>query len=678
MAEWKKNIYSHSICKTSLTKTKKTIMKKLLLLSCCLFIYTFNQAQIIVYCQAPAASQGNYAYTIADAPGGWTAMPDMNLSANSIVDTLMLVDDGTADDSLGCNPLINDLTGKIAVVYRRTCQFGTKAKNAQDAGAVGVIIINHSGDPVGMGPGTDGPTVTIPTVMVSTIGGAALRAQMNLGNPVVVFIGSKFGLYANDLGFYPLDALTSRVTANPVLVSANATEFDVPMGAWVHNYGNTAQTNVTLRGVISGAATYTASSLPVATLNALGDSAYLTIPTYSAASYGGFYDINYDVVYGSADGFPSDNSFYSNLKVDSLFSYTHFDPVTQKPKNGVNLGTYAPPFPAEFRSCIHFQDPNASRLAALGVYAAAGTNITLALDGESIDGLVYEWNDAFTGLSDAAFPAGAYNLNEVGSGSYFYPSNQQGEMVWIPFVPKVVLKDNQRYLFCSRTYNSTNVQLGFDNHYNYTEAYFNDDQPISIVIQDTNYYALGFGLDAVCSVTPKFASSINPLGTATINVTDATVCTAPCNGAATATVTGGTPPYNYLWATSPVQTTQTITGLCPGTYSVSISDSSTPPQQASATQTVACTSGVQENNNSFKVTPYPNPSTEFIMIPLKGMNGTAKLDIMDLSGKVVNTQTVKVAGTVSVNVKDVPSGNYIFSMLFENGTHTTFKVVVTK
>ena len=55
----------------------------------------------------------------------------------------MLVDDGTpgvneayafqhllAEEA--CNPLVNDLTGKIAVFYRGSCQFGTKAFNAQN------------------------------------------------------------------------------------------------------------------------------------------------------------------------------------------------------------------------------------------------------------------------------------------------------------------------------------------------------------------------------------------------------------------------------------------------------------------------------------------------------------------------------------------------------------------
>ena len=63
----------------------------------------------------------------------------------------MMVDDGLPETNAqgnpisaeGCNPLINNLTGKIAVIYRNTCEFGAKALNAQNAGAIGVIIIKN-------------------------------------------------------------------------------------------------------------------------------------------------------------------------------------------------------------------------------------------------------------------------------------------------------------------------------------------------------------------------------------------------------------------------------------------------------------------------------------------------------------------------------------------------------
>jgi gliding motility-associated-like protein len=49
-------------------------------------------------------------------------------------------------------------------------------------------------------------------------------------------------------------------------------------------------------------------------------------------------------------------------------------------------------------------------------------------------------------------------------------------------------------------------------------------------------------------------------------------CFGYTNGSAVAVVTGGTTPYSYSWDTSPVQSTQTVADLAPGTYTVNITD----------------------------------------------------------------------------------------------------------
>ena len=69
----------------------------------------------------------------------------------------------------------------------------------------------------------------------------------------------------------------------------------------------------------------------------------------------------------------------------------------------------------------------------------------------------------------------------------------------------------------------------------------------------------------------------------TINVTLATplvvtldstniTCNGLTDGTATATVTGGTPNYSYLWNDANAQTTATATNLSAGTYTVTITD----------------------------------------------------------------------------------------------------------
>jgi len=58
-----------------------------------------------------------------------------------------------------------------------------------------------------------------------------------------------------------------------------------------------------------------------------------------------------------------------------------------------------------------------------------------------------------------------------------------------------------------------------------------------------------------------------------VNITGTDVsCNGLCDGSATANASGGTTPYTYLWDDDSLQTTQTATGLCPGTYSVLVTD----------------------------------------------------------------------------------------------------------
>lgn len=56
----------------------------------------------------------------------------------------------------------------------------------------------------------------------------------------------------------------------------------------------------------------------------------------------------------------------------------------------------------------------------------------------------------------------------------------------------------------------------------------------------------------------------------------ATISNATCfgysDGVATVNVIGGTPPYTYLWSIIPAQTTQTVTGLAAGTYTINVVD----------------------------------------------------------------------------------------------------------
>jgi hypothetical protein len=89
---------------------------------------------------------------------------------------------GTVADPLaaqGCNPLAgaNALAanGNIVLIDRGTCTFVTKVKNAQNAGAIGVVIAENAPGSPPSGLGGSDPTITIPSVRITQEDGNTLK-----------------------------------------------------------------------------------------------------------------------------------------------------------------------------------------------------------------------------------------------------------------------------------------------------------------------------------------------------------------------------------------------------------------------------------------------------------------------------------------------------------------------
>ncbi len=121
---------------------------------------------------SPASIVGNYPGVAA----GFGAIFDsVGFSAN-----LQLVNDGTGTLTDACEAMAaGSLTGTVAVVDRGGCEFGAKGLNAQNAGAIGLIVVNNvAGPAAGMGPGAVGAQVTIRSLMVSQADGATIKGQL--------------------------------------------------------------------------------------------------------------------------------------------------------------------------------------------------------------------------------------------------------------------------------------------------------------------------------------------------------------------------------------------------------------------------------------------------------------------------------------------------------------------
>jgi uncharacterized repeat protein (TIGR01451 family) len=109
---------------------------------------------------APTSLTGSYEYVAANFGG---TLPD----GMPLVSQVVLVNDGNGVGSDACQSIVNgaDLVGKIAMIDRGSCQIGSKALAAQEAGAAAVMICNNQSqayDGMDLVPGSAGNQVTIP------------------------------------------------------------------------------------------------------------------------------------------------------------------------------------------------------------------------------------------------------------------------------------------------------------------------------------------------------------------------------------------------------------------------------------------------------------------------------------------------------------------------------------
>jgi hypothetical protein len=297
----------------------------------------------------------------------------------------MLVEDGTLGlngqgnpiSQEGCDTLTNDLTGKIAVIYRNTCSFSSKVYYAQMAGAVAVVIINREDNTnLLMSANTDpmlgdmfGILDTIPAVFLSSSSGEVLTAAMATDD-VVMFIGNKTGAFTNDVASQKAFCMISRYGSIPQTMANNGYTFD--LGMTLYNEG-TASNTISAIATIDGPSgnIYTDSVFGISmntgdTLNIFSANtnsfAALSVSTWDIGEYTLTYSINLS---GQTDDFNYDNVFTSNFYVtNDVLSLARQDSNT----NMVLTNTYpyantaAGAF-AQERSCAMIQDvyPNTSK-----------------------------------------------------------------------------------------------------------------------------------------------------------------------------------------------------------------------------------------------------------------------------------------------------------------------------
>jgi hypothetical protein len=160
---------------------------------------------------SPASVAGHY--LVGSAAFGAT------IGSPTVTGLLVLSQDAALATN-ACNPLTNDLTGKIGVADRGTCTFAVKAKNMQNAGAIGALIVNNAAGSPPPGLGGADPTITIPVGSLTQADGTAIKAQIGGGVNATLGVDLSLRAGADSAGHALLYA------PNPVVGGSSTSHWD--------------------------------------------------------------------------------------------------------------------------------------------------------------------------------------------------------------------------------------------------------------------------------------------------------------------------------------------------------------------------------------------------------------------------------------------------------------------
>ncbi|MDR6300030.1 T9SS-dependent M36 family metallopeptidase [Mesonia maritima] len=146
-----------------------------------MFTWGSEDFPILLNISSPPSLAGNYEALQA----GFAA----DIPSSGIQTELVLIEESnsfTSDPYDACEVIsnTNELNGNIAVIRRGTCSFLTKIQKAQNAGAIGVIIVNNVGSDIIYMQSNTSANITIPAIMISQADGTSLINQLISGENV--------------------------------------------------------------------------------------------------------------------------------------------------------------------------------------------------------------------------------------------------------------------------------------------------------------------------------------------------------------------------------------------------------------------------------------------------------------------------------------------------------------
>jgi hypothetical protein len=351
-----------------------------------------------------------------------------------------------ATNPLGCGTFLpGTFNGKFALIFRGTCEFGAKALAAQNAGAIGVIIVNNLLGVVGMGAGAAGINVEIPVVMVTTDDGNAIRDAITGGQNVNVSLTDwRFNPIANplDIGFMndgPCFPLARAIPHHQIVTTAGNEDdaFRLFGGGRLYNFSLAPWDGLIQEVKLSHRPSLTSGAFTLIDSNSVNWSfstgatavdsiIFITIDTLGGFTQGfsmndsvmGMYKVDNVMVIDSTlqeTGLSTLNNTWSyNFAInDSVYSKCEYDFINKKPV----VNSYITVASAvEWGPVLYFRNPG--YVAKQAQVVIMRDNIVDSLfSGQNVDVKLYKWLDDVGGAGEGAIDY-TTELEEVGTGTY--------------------------------------------------------------------------------------------------------------------------------------------------------------------------------------------------------------------------------------------------------------------